>query len=134
MYKRFYISLSSIIHRQERLCEIFTMKSRQQEWRFSVSEKETQPPSGPVLHNRLFLIITCPVKHILPQMMDWYDMQKSLHRFLEKKKVSGWELLAVQTSLFSETQGKKRTAPFPTNPTTGLFWININIILFWSLN
>lgn len=86
MYKRFYISLLSIIHRQERLCEIFTMKSRQQEWRFSVSEKETQPPSGPMLHNQLFLIITCPVKHILPEMMDWYDMQKSLHRFLEKKK------------------------------------------------
>lgn len=47
MYKRFYISLSSIIHGQERLCEIFTMKSiGRSDVCVFLWEQEKQPPSG----------------------------------------------------------------------------------------
>lgn len=89
---------------------------------------ETASLEADTMHS---LIITSPVKHALTEMMDWYDMHKSLRRFL-LKTVSDWEMLSGQTSLFSETM--LCLLLFFSNQPKNRIVLDQYYILFWCLN
>lgn len=90
---------------------------------------ETASLEADMLHKCLSLIITCPVKHALTEMMDWYDMHKSLRRFLLKNCKRSGNVVRADIFIQRDDTGKRKLLRFllffSISSRTGSFWINI---------